>query len=83
MNITEKFIVYGRPKCQYCVRAMELLDDHGMEYDYTDIMQDEEAKRFIKEDLGATTVPQIFYDDNEYIGGYNELIQWLSKRLRA
>lgn len=70
--------VYGRPGCGYCVSATKLLDENVIEYDYINIYEDAEAKAFIVEQ-GFRTVPQI-YIDKRHIGGYTELVNYMSKR---
>ena len=29
-----KVTIYGKPQCLYCVRAIELCEDKGLEFDY-------------------------------------------------
>lgn len=79
MNIKSDFIVYGRDNCPYCVKAKELLDSRGLQYEYIDVSENQDAREFIKS-IGCTTVPQVFYDDDVYIGGYTELVKWVAER---
>lgn len=77
-----EFKVYGKPNCPYCVRAMDLLDSKGIKYEYIDVTKSPEALKFIKEDLGCRTVPQIFEVENdtdmEHIGGFDDLVSFFS-----
>jgi glutaredoxin len=72
----EQLVIYGAPGCSYCVRAKELANRHGIRVQYIDLSTDAEAKKFIIEDIGARTVPQIFHD-GKHIGGYTELVKYL------
>ena len=65
------YTIYGRPNCGWCVRAKDLLSSNNVEYKYIDIYEDSKSMAWIKE-KGYKTVPQIF-DDDEHIGGYNDL----------
>lgn len=67
-----KFTVYGKDSCPACKKAVDLLETYGKEFDYIDVSQDKEALRYIKEELQAKTVPQIFEGDH-YIGGLDHL----------
>ena len=73
-----KTVIFGRPGCGYCSRAVQIADTlmqqrDDFSYDYIDMY----AKGMSKSDLepltGAPvhTVPQIFIDD-QHIGGCTE-----------
>lgn len=66
------YTVYGRPGCQPCKAAKDLLESTGNEFTYVDIqsLSKAEFEDFMK--LGFKTVPQIFWEDT-HIGGLNEL----------
>lgn len=75
---TMAYDVYGKPNCPYCDRAKDLLESKGIEYKYIDVTQNPDALRFIKEEMGMRTVPQIFqiredaddaYDYEAPVGG--------------
>lgn len=65
--------IYGRPNCQWCMSATQLLDRKGWRYSYHDLYQMEpiEAKTVLDES-GMKSVP-IVKVDNIYIGGYDQL----------
>lgn len=73
------YTIYGKPNCPYCVRAKELLDAKGLEYNYFDVTKDstkmEEMSKLVIEATGkpARTVPQIVSPEGEYIGGFDDL----------
>ena len=72
------YTIYGRPNCGWCIRAKGLLSSNNVEYKYIDIYEDSKSMAWIKE-KGYKTVPQIFEDD-EHIGGYNELVEYYSDK---
>lgn len=65
------YTIYGRPYCGWCDRAKDLLSSNNIEYKYINIYEDSKSLALMKEQ-GHKTVPQIF-DEDEHIGGYNEL----------
>ncbi|MFA0087735.1 glutaredoxin [Vibrio sp. E150_011] len=82
-------IVFGKATCPYCVKAKQILDDAGIEYDYHDVVKDSAALyRMIPEvkahigEKTPVTVPQIWMD-GEYIGGADQLEVWLSENPAA
>lgn len=72
-----KATVWSKYNCPYCDQAKALLKQKGIEFEERKI-----GDGFTKEDLleavpTARTVPQIFLDD-QLIGGFTELKQWLN-----
>lgn len=70
-------IIWSKNTCSFCVKAKELLEEHGIEYEERML-----GEKWTKNDLlekvpNAKTVPQIFID-NAYIGGYTELVEFLN-----
>lgn len=72
-------IVYGKQDCPFCQMAKEELTLRGIQFDYIDL---QEINKSAKEVTGrdVKTVPQI-YIEGEYIGGYDELMNYLNKPL--
>lgn len=68
----ETFTIYGREGCSFCVKAKELADKYGLEYDYIDLTNDADTKLKLYEAYKLSTVPVIFRDDNRLIGGFKE-----------
>lgn len=74
MNI----IIYSKPNCTFCEQAKNLLTIKGYTYeerDITNIKHLVELKNLIPD---VKTVPQI-YINNQYIGGFTQLKEYLSK----
>lgn len=72
-----KAIMYTRAACPFCVKAKELLENHGVEIE-EHVYGTGKAlnKEMISEAVGRpiNTVPQILLD-GAYIGGYNDLVE--------
>lgn len=68
-------VVYGKPKCNYCDMAKQLLEAKSIGFKYIDVEEDDDALAFIVSS-GHKTVPQIFEGD-KHIGGYTELDHYI------
>ena len=67
-----KAVIWSKDQCTYCLQAITLLVQKGIEYEEKKI-----GGGYTKEDLleavpTARTVPQIFLD-GELVGGFTEL----------
>tara|TARA_Y100000389_G_scaffold92486_1_gene89196 strand:+ start:256 stop:489 length:234 start_codon:yes stop_codon:yes gene_type:complete len=73
-----KIDIYTKDNCIWCDRAKSLLQSEGLEYNETDLSDDDSRLQFFSK-LGENvrTVPQIFIE-NKRIGGYQELVRWFS-----
>ncbi|RJX69677.1 glutaredoxin [Vibrio sinensis] len=79
-------IVFGKATCPYCVKAKQMLNDAGVQYQYYDVVKESGALyRMIPEvkaHIGLktpVTVPQIWLD-GVYIGGADNLEAWLAEK---
>jgi glutaredoxin-like protein len=73
--------IFTRPSCEYCVRAKGLLTDAGMDYEEL-VLNRDYTEATIRAVSGKSTVPQVFIN-GEYIGGSEELEQYLSGKKAA
>jgi len=64
--------------CPFGVRATEMLNAAGVEFDDRILSTREETDAF-QEEHGVTTTPQLFVD-GERIGGTEEIERWLEKQ---
>ena len=72
------FEIYGTLNCTYCDLAKKLLAVYDKEYAFIDVAEDEDiTAAFFNKFPNVNQVPQITEGD-QYIGGYNELKQWLN-----
>jgi glutaredoxin 3 len=69
-----KIEMYTTAWCGYCVRAKQLLQQRGLEFEEIRIDEDPEFRSRLLERFGGWTVPQIVIDGKP-IGGYSELWQ--------
>jgi glutaredoxin len=76
------FKVYGKPDCPFCTKAVQILQDNNIPYQYYSIgehltkVELIDTISLVKDDVEVKTVPQIVCG-NKYIGGYTELCDYL------
>lgn len=64
--------MYTRQWCGYCVAAERLLKRKGVAYEEIDTTGKPDLRRWLANETGRSTVPQIFID-GQSIGGYDEM----------
>ena len=69
--------IYFKSWCPYSQRALQLLNDKGVEYTAIDITDDSSEQvrareQEMRDRTGRTSVPQIFID-GRHIGGYDDM----------
>ena len=68
-------LIYTRPYCGYCARALALLQKKGV--DYTEIddasFDPDKRKEMLQKSGGKATFPQIFIGD-QHIGGCDDMM---------
>lgn len=75
-------VVYGKPRCPFCVEAKRVLTNKGISFTYIDVSSSEEGKAYLEKE-GHKTVPQIYVDgaywgDSESAASIHEEI-WVRK----
>jgi ribonucleoside-diphosphate reductase alpha chain len=73
-------IVYSKKDCPFCFMAMEELKLHGIPFDTIDLASTGKSAAEVTGRKDVKSVPQI-YIAGEYIGGYNELTEFLNKKV--
>ena len=66
--------VYSTTYCPFCVAAKNLLKQKGISFEEIMVDGDQEKRRWLVDQTGQTTVPQIFIH-GQSIGGFQELAQ--------
>jgi glutaredoxin 3 len=66
-------VIYTRPFCGFCGRALKLLNDKGAAFTEIEAGMDPEKRREMVERSGRSTFPQIFIN-GDHIGGCDELV---------
>ncbi len=66
-------VIYTRPFCGFCARALKLLTDKGVAFTEIEAGMDPARRKEMVERSGRTTFPQIFVA-GQHIGGCDELV---------
>ena len=61
-------IIYSSPTCAYCHQAKEYFKDKGLEFTEKDITTDQEALKFVLDEVGQAVTPIITIDGEVIIG---------------
>ena len=74
----QRFTVFGRSDCGFCVRAKQLLENKAFEFRWIDINTEGISKADLEKTIGkpVETVPQIFHGQ-QHIGGFTELNEYV------
>ena len=64
--------MYTTRWCGYCSAAKRFLAAKGVEVDEIDVTSDADARRWLVDTTGQSTVPQIFVGD-VHVGGYTDM----------
>jgi glutaredoxin 3 len=70
--------IYSKPDCGFCKAAKDLLELNDIRYTEHTIGTHLTREEFIERFPQIKTVPAILVDSN-YIGGYNELLNHVTK----
>jgi glutaredoxin 3 len=65
-------VIYTTRICPYCVRAKQLFQRKGINYQEIDVSLDHDLRMKLVERTKQRTVPQIFIND-QHIGGCDDL----------
>lgn len=60
--------IYSTPTCAFCHQAKEYFKSKGLEYTDKDITADQEALKFVVEEVGQAVTPIITIDKTTIIG---------------
>jgi glutaredoxin 3 len=66
--------IYTANNCPYCIRAKNLLERKGIDFELIDLSGHPDAILELKNKTQWRTIPQIFIND-KLIGGYTELAE--------
>ncbi|MDO9337003.1 MAG: glutaredoxin 3 [Caulobacteraceae bacterium] len=66
-------VIYTRPFCGYCSRAVALLNEKDVAFEEIEAGMDPKLRNEMMEKSGRTTFPQIFIG-GKHIGGCDELM---------
>lgn len=66
-------VIYTRPFCGYCSRAVALLNEKGADFEEIEAGMDPKLRQEMMDRSGRTTFPQIFID-GKHIGGCDDML---------
>ncbi|MEE4192287.1 MAG: glutaredoxin 3 [Halieaceae bacterium] len=66
--------LYSTRFCPYCIRAKQLLDAKGVQYEDTPVDERPDLRQQMMAESGRHTVPQIWIGER-HVGGFDDL--WL------
>lgn len=72
----KKWVIFGRPGCGWCVKAMDLLKEKGDSFEYFNVREYPVLKVFMEVSGMEMTVPKVFINGH-LIGGYDDLVKFL------
>ena len=78
----EVYIVYGITDCPACLRACADLMERNIEYAFVETDFSKSYRGALKNEFNWSTFPmvvKVFRDEEEFIGGYDELQSVLKK----
>ena len=78
-----KYIIYSKPSCGYCLQAKDLLTIEQLPFDYLTLGTHYSLDELMTLAPDAKSFPQIFVvdknDNKELVGGFNDLVQSLKQ----
>ena len=78
-----KYIIYSKPSCGYCMQAKQLLEMEQLPFEYKQLGTHYNLDELMTLSPDAKSFPQIFVVDKngnkELIGGFNNLVEYLNQ----
>jgi len=72
--MTQPVTIYTKPFCPYCIRALTLLEQKGVEFTEIEAAFDPDKRQeMIQRSGGRATFPQIFVGE-QHIGGCDDMM---------
>jgi glutaredoxin-like protein len=66
--MAEKIEVYGTSWCSDCRRAKDLMNTYGIDYNWTNIEEDQQSQELVKKlNNGKSIVPTIVFPDGSIL----------------
>ena len=73
------YTIYSKPSCSYCLQAKQLLEMKQLPFVYKQLGADYTLQELLEVSPTARTFPVILKDE-ELIGGYSDLCEYLNKQ---
>jgi len=77
------YTIYGLKWCIFCLRAINFMQEKGLEFHYYPMDNQERVLEYLKEDYKHKTVPIITRNINgeeALIGGYDDLVKLIKQQ---
>ena len=77
------YSIYGLKWCIFCLRAINFMQEKGLEFHYYPMDNHEDVLNSIKKSYNHPTVPIIVYNvngDEVLIGGYDDLVKHIRQQ---
>jgi len=77
------YSIYGLKWCIFCLRAINFMQEKGLEFHYYPMDNQERVLEYLKEDYEHKTVPIIIKNtdgDELLIGGYDDLVEHIRQQ---
>ena len=75
--------IYGLKWCIFCLRAINFMQEKGLEFHYCPMDNNERVLKYLKEDYNHKTVPIITKNvdgGEKLIGGYDDLVKHIRQQ---
>jgi glutaredoxin 3 len=70
-----EIVIYTTNYCPYCVKAKQILRNHGANFEEIDLTNDDAGRiALVEKSGGRKTVPQVFIN-GQHIGGCDDLVE--------
>ena len=81
-----RYLIYGRRTCPFCVKAVDFLESRGEENIFFDFSEDPESITEAKNFYNVKTVPIIIQNNKNFgkttlIGGYTDLVEYFNDQV--
>ncbi len=77
------YSIYGLKWCIFCLRAINFMQEKGLEFHYYPMDSQERVLEYLKKEHGHKTVPIITENingDEVLIGGYDDLVKHIRQQ---
>ena len=75
--------IYGLKWCIFCLRAINFMQEKGLEFHYYPMDKQKKVLEYLKQDYGHKTVPIIVENVNGeevLIGGYDDFVKYIRQQ---
>lgn len=74
------YTIITKESCPFCIKAKKVFAEKNLNFGELKVYEDITREEFYERvPPGVTTVPQIWLNDEEYIGGYEDLLKHLGE----